>query len=67
MLQVQYPYIDDFGVSHDDMIKHWTDDESKTLLQVETGATYDIAIDLYPCRYTYEEIDKPEEPEEFHE
>ena len=39
-------------------------DESKTLLQKETGYTYDVAIDLYPCRYTYEEIDKPEEPEE---
>ena len=65
MLKEQYPYIDDNGVEHNDLIKHWTDDpEHKTLLQVETGALYDEAIDLYPCSYTYQEIDKPEEPEE---
>lgn len=65
MLKEQYPYIDDNGVEHSNLIKHWTDDETKTLLQVETGAMYDEAIDAYPCRYTYQEIDKPEEePEE---
>lgn len=29
------------------------------LLQVETGARYDEAIDVIPCRYTYEETDEP--------
>ena len=29
------------------------------LLQVETGARYDEAIDVVPCRYTYEEADEP--------
>lgn len=29
------------------------------LLQVETGARYDEAIDVVPCRYTYEETDEP--------
>ena len=61
MLQTQYPFIDDQGISHDNLIKHWTDDESKTLLQIETGAMYDEAVDIYPCPYTYQEIDKPEE------
>ena len=34
--------------------------------QLETGNEYDIAIDVSPVRYTYEETDKeiPEEPEE---
>ena len=63
MLKEQYPYVDDNGVVHNNLIKHWTDDETKTLLQVETGAMYDEAIDIYPCPYTYQEIDKPVEPE----
>lgn len=63
MLKEQYPYIDDKGVVHNDLIKHWTDDETKILLQVETGTMYDEAIDIYPCPYTYQEIDKPEEEE----
>ena len=62
MIQAQYPYIDDNEKTHSNLIKHWTDDpEHKTMLQVETGAIYDEAIDIYPCHYTYEEIDKPEE------
>lgn len=64
MIKTQYPYIDDNGRTHETLIKTWTDDETKVLLQVETGAMYDEAIDLYPCRYTYEEIDKPIEEEE---
>lgn len=65
MLKEQYPFVDDNGVTHNNLIKHWTDDpEHKTLLQVETGAMYDEAIDLYPCAFTYEEIDKPEPEEE---
>lgn len=64
MIHTQYPYIDDNGRTHETLIKTWTDDETKTLLQVETGAMYDEAIDLYPCAYTYEEIDKPIEEEE---
>lgn len=65
MIKTQYPFVDDFGVAHDDLIKTWTDDETKTMLQVETGDMYEEAIDLYPCRFTYQEIDKPvEETEE---
>ncbi len=64
MLKEQYPFIDEDGNEHDSLIKHWTDDETKTLLQVETGAMYDEAIDVYPCPFTYQEVDKPEpEPE----
>ena len=64
MVQTQYPYIDENGVSHSNLIKHWTDDDTKLLLQVETGLTYSEAIDVYPCLFTYQEQDKPVEDEE---
>jgi hypothetical protein len=36
--------------------------------QVETGALYEDAVDVIPCKYTYEEtdipIEHPEPPEE---
>jgi len=60
MILEQYPYVDDFGVAHTDMIKHWTDDPTKTMLQLETDVMYDVAIDLYPCQFTYKEVDAPE-------
>ena len=36
------------------LIRHYSDNGMK-LLQVETGIVYDEAIDIVPCRYTYEE------------
>ncbi len=45
------------------LIRHYSDKEVK-LLQVETGILYDEAIDIVPCRYTYEETDKPIAEEE---
>ena len=65
MLRTQYPFVDEQGVVHENLIRHYTDDpEHKTLLQVETGVEYDDAVDLYPCAFTYEEIDKPIEEEQ---
>lgn len=32
--------------------------------QIETGALYEDAIDVIPCKYTYEETDIPIEDEE---
>ena len=47
------------------LILHYSDDETKELLQVETNTRYDSAVDIVPCPYTYEEVDKPvEETEE---
>lgn len=58
MLIEQYPFIDEEGVEHDNLVKHYSD-ENKLILQVETGVKYAEAIDVYPCRYTYEETEEP--------
>lgn len=42
------------------LIRHYSDIGVK-LLQVETRIEYDEAVDAVPCRYTYEETDKPVE------
>lgn len=34
-------------------------DKNVKLLQVETGVLYEDAVDIIPCRYTYEESDVP--------
>lgn len=60
MLIEQYPYIDESGTEHDNLVKHYSD-ENKLILQVETGVKYAEAVDVYPCRYTYEETDEPVE------
>lgn len=64
MIKTQHPFIDENGNTHNNLIKTWTDDETKTLLQVETGQTYDEAIDVYPCHFTYQEVDKPQSESE---
>ena len=45
-------------------IHHYTDDPTKTMLQNETGLTYEDAVDWPDAGYTYTEIDKPEEENE---
>lgn len=39
------------------LVKHYSD-KGMLILQVETGAKYGEAIDVVPCRYTYEETDE---------
>ena len=34
-------------------------DKNVKLLQVETGNLYDDAVDVIPCKYTYEETNEP--------
>lgn len=46
-----------------DLIKTYSN-IGKPILQVETGAIYGEAIDIYPCPYTYEETDMPLDNEE---
>jgi hypothetical protein len=40
-----------------ELIKHESD-RGVYLRQVETGREYSSAVDVLPCRYTYEETDK---------
>lgn len=39
------------------LVRHFSDD-NKALLQVETGVIYEEAVDVIPCRYTYEETEQ---------
>ena len=39
------------------LIKHYSD-AGFMLLQVETGMKYSDPVDVFPCRYTYEETDE---------
>lgn len=39
------------------LIRHYSDKRMK-LKQVETGLIYDEAIDVIPCKYTYEETNE---------
>lgn len=40
------------------LIRHYSD-TGMLIKQVETGNLYDEAIDVVPCRYSYEETDTP--------
>ena len=40
-------------------------DKGVKLLQKETGYLYDDAVDVIPCRYTYEETDEPIESDQY--
>lgn len=44
-------------LNNDTLIKHYSD-KGVMLLQVETGLKYADPIDVFPCRYTYEETDE---------
>ena len=39
------------------LVRHYSDTHKK-LRQIETGILYDEAVDVLPCRYTYEESDE---------
>ena len=39
-------------------VRHWSDLGVK-LRQIETDTLYDDAVDVIPCRFTYEETDIP--------
>ena len=63
MVIPDYPYD-----NNPNLIRQYSDLHLK-IRQVETDAVYDEAIDVYPCRYHYEETDIPidEVPEEVSE
>ena len=41
----------------DGRIRHYSNQNFK-IRQIETGIVYDEAVDVIPCRYTYEETDE---------
>lgn len=43
----------------DDTRERRYSDENVMLRQVETGILYEDAVDVIPCKYTYEETDVP--------
>ena len=43
---------------NENLVKHYSDNDMY-IKQVETGIEYAEAIDVLPCKYTYEETDKP--------
>lgn len=65
-IQTQYPFVNEEGQEFENLIKTYSD-EGKQILQNETGNIYDEAVDVYPCRYTYSEVEEPIESEETNE
>lgn len=45
---------------NDTLVRHYSD-AGLMIRQVETGTLYSDAVDVVPCRYTYEETDTPVE------
>ena len=39
-------------------IRHWSD-IGNYIRQIETDILYEDAVDVMPCKYTYEETDEP--------
>lgn len=66
-VKFEYPLIDENGNERKNLIKHYAEDENGKkyyILQVETGVEYAEAIDIYPCRYSYQATDKEIEKSE---
>lgn len=66
MVVNEYPYKDENGVTHANLIKHYSD-EGKYIIQLQTGIEYAEAVDVVPCRYTYVESDRSIEESESEE
>ena len=50
MIQVEY-------LKNGELVRHYSD-SGMMILQTETGIEYEEAVDVVPCRFTYEETDK---------
>lgn len=56
MILTEHPY-----KGNKKLIRTYSDDTTKILRQNETGFEYEEAIDVYPVRFTYTEVDKLEQ------
>ena len=50
-------------LTEDGRVRHYSD-AGMMIRQIETQILYEDALDILPCRYTYEETDVPIEGEE---
>lgn len=50
-------------ILNDRLVRHYSD-KGMMIKQAETGDEYVDAVDVIPCRYTYEETETPIETEE---
>ena len=50
-------------IENGERIRHWSDLNLK-IRQIETGIIYYDAVDVIPCKYTYEETNELIEEEE---
>ncbi len=57
---------ENLSINNVGFVRHYSD-SGKKIRQVETGVVYDEAVDVLPCRYTYEETDEPISREEITE
>lgn len=60
-MAVQFEYVE-----NGERIRHYSDRNFK-IRQIETGVIYDDAVDVLPCRYTYEETNEPIETDQSEE
>lgn len=56
MILTEHPY-----KGNKKLIRTYSDDPTKALLQLQTGAVYEEAIDVFPSRFSYKETGKEEE------
>lgn len=56
MIKAEHPYN-----NKESLIKHYSD-KGNYIIQNETGRKYRIAVDVYPCRYTYSETSEKAPP-----
>lgn len=55
MIITEYPY------NNENLVKHYSD-EGNYIVQNETGRKYSVAVDVYPCQYTYTETNEKAPP-----
>lgn len=61
MVKTEYPYN-----NNENLVKTYSD-EGNYIVQNETGRKYSIAVDAYPCRYTYSETEEKAPPRKIYE
>ena len=61
MIKTVHPYNNNEG------LVRTSSDEGFYIIQNETGRKYSVAVDAYPCRYTYSETEEKAPPRKTYE